>query len=342
MNRVAAVASAAGVALVFAGCGSGHHGPASYLDRAPNGAVFVQWTRDGSNVNGTLAEAYTDASDPLQLKSENEAFHGVVNGSSVTLTFDQGFGTSTNWNGTLDGDNMTLTYTSDGGTVKTLPFQPGTIDDYNAAVADTQHRVAVAQHEKAKVDAAAAVQAQQQASEQAVDADAGVAASDITDLQNAAAAPSSDLPSTADDVRSMRGDVQTAANDLETTRHAGKYDTCSDADTVSSDADTMLSDQDTLVSDQDTLGSDFDSIVSTIQQLQSDWSKLKQEKLASPGYTPSDVPSATDVANAIAAAKRAMQAARGTMNGYLSTGRGLVAEANGYAAQAQQVCSSSG
>jgi hypothetical protein len=342
MIRTATAAMIAVAAtLLTSGCGGSHQGPASYLDQAPNGTVFVQWTRDGSNVNGSLSEAYIDASNPLELQSENASFHGIVNGSSITLTFDQGFGTSTNWNGTLDGDKLTLSYTGSDGTVKTLDFQPGTIDDYNQAVAASRQRVAAAKGRKARADAAAAASAQQQAAAQTLDSDGSSVADAISYLHDSTAQPST-LSGAADDVRSMRGDVGTAASDLQTTRHGDQFEICSDADTVSSDADTVVSDQDTLISDNDSLASDFQSITSDIQQLQSAWSKFKQDRLAAPGYTPTGAPSAAQVSNAITAAKQAMQSAQRTMNGYLATGRSLVAQANGYAADAQKICSSSG
>jgi len=340
-TRTGGATLVAALGLTAAGCGSSHNGPASYVDRASNGGVLIQWTRSGDNVSGTLSEAYIDRSDPTQLKTESDSFQGTINGSSITLTFNQGLGITTNWNGTLNGKNLTLSYTGSDGTVQTLQFTPGTIDDYNSQVALTRQRVAAARQKKAQQQAAAAAQQQAQQNQQAIDSEASTVIDDISNLKSAAGTPQSDLQSDAQDVQSMRGDVQTAYSDLQTTRKDEKDVICGDADTVSGDADTVQGDMDTLHGDNDTLTSDLQSITSAIAQLRSDWQKLIQNSTTT-GYQSPNAPSSSQVSAAITAAKQAATKGRQMMTGYLSTGQSLVAQANAYAAQAQQICTSSG
>lgn len=334
---------AAGVVLAFAaaGCGSSHNGPASYVDRAPNGGILVQWTRSGDKVSGTLSEAYIDRSDQTNLKTESDSFQGTISGSSVTLDFNQGLGITTNWTGTLDGENLTLSYTSNDGSVQTLKFTPGTIDDYNSQVSLTRQRVAAARTKQAQQQAAAAAQQQTQQNDQTIDNEASTVADDISNLLTSDGSPQSDLQSVGQDIQSMRGDVATAYNDLQTARKDSKDLICGDADTVSGDADTVQGDMDTLHGDNDTLTSDLQSITSAITQLRTDWQKLNQDSTTA-GYQSSNAPSASQVSAALAEAKHAAVKAGQTMSGYLSTGNSLVAQARGYATQAQQVCSSSG
>src|SRR5437763_960168 len=111
-SRPAVVVLLASVAVVLTGCGRGNTAsppattttppsqPASassqhgFLATASNGALFIQWTRTGDTVRGTLSESYTSQSDPTQAQSESHSFAGVISGSSVTLTLDSG----DNWN----------------------------------------------------------------------------------------------------------------------------------------------------------------------------------------------------------------------------------------------------
>lgn len=105
-----------------------------FFAQASNGVIFIQWTRTGNSVAGTLSESYTTSPNRSQTTNESDSFTGIINGTSITLTLNTG----ENWNGTLTGSGVTLSYAASGGTLHTFAFSPSTVADYNAAVTAIQ------------------------------------------------------------------------------------------------------------------------------------------------------------------------------------------------------------
>lgn len=145
----------------------------------------------------------------------------MLSTGSVTLTFPQGFGTSTSWNGTLTGNSLILSYSASDGSLSTLTFHPGTVADYNAAVADAQAAAAAAGAEQDAAASAAAVQqaeeAQQAAAQQRLD-DAVRSASNA--LDTALGQLTSDVDSVESSVGDMTGDAASANGALADVRGA--------------------------------------------------------------------------------------------------------------------------
>jgi hypothetical protein len=141
-----------------------------YLALASNGVVFVQWTQAGDTLTGSLTQSYTAPGDPTSLKHESTSFTGVLSNGSVTLNFPEGLGTGTSWSGTLNGDTLILSFTASDGSISTLTFHPGTVADYNQALAQAQASVAVAVTQQQAAAAAAAAQQAAAASAAAVQA----------------------------------------------------------------------------------------------------------------------------------------------------------------------------
>src|SRR5450631_3825914 len=57
------------------------NGPASFVGHATNAVLFVQWTRSGQSVTGSLREAITKKPAGSGLTSTDKAFTGVIDGS---------------------------------------------------------------------------------------------------------------------------------------------------------------------------------------------------------------------------------------------------------------------
>ena len=83
---VAVVVLAAGGGLLVARTLSSS-GPSGYLDSSSSLALFVQMTRNGGRLAGTISGAYISPSDPGQVQTAHSSFTGIASGSSVTLTF---------------------------------------------------------------------------------------------------------------------------------------------------------------------------------------------------------------------------------------------------------------
>jgi hypothetical protein len=130
-------------AMTVSACGGNGDGPASFLSADDTSAIFVQWTRTGDDVSGTLStgevsqaqaqtELFSTAPAPGQIQQQTGAFTGTVRDDSVRLLI--GSGTQTNRvNGRLDGDTLELTIPQEQG-VLTRRLKPAGDGDYAKAV----------------------------------------------------------------------------------------------------------------------------------------------------------------------------------------------------------------
>jgi hypothetical protein len=95
------------------------------------GVAFIQWQRNHKRLTGTISEAGFDQSDRTQFVSEHHDFVGTIVGSDVGLALDNG----SRWNGTLTGNDLSLSYTASDGSLLAFDFHPASAADYNAQVA---------------------------------------------------------------------------------------------------------------------------------------------------------------------------------------------------------------
>jgi hypothetical protein len=139
MSRSGFIVPLACIAVV-AGCGSsvGSRAPSAFKPRqlsarplasqqgllavGPDQAAFITWTRIEGYVAGTI---YT--SSPYE---RSQLFTGAIRGSVVTLTPRAG----NNWNGTRNGDGITMSTVESSGLLRTFSFRPARGSEYDAAV----------------------------------------------------------------------------------------------------------------------------------------------------------------------------------------------------------------
>lgn len=301
---------------------------------ATNGALFIQWTRTGNAVTGTLSEAYTNLSDPTQAQSESHPFTGVISGSSVTLTLDSG----DNWNGTLNGSGITLSYTNSDGSLQTFDFRPASVADYNAAVAAVQGTAAGAQKRQAQREAVAQLK-------QRIEDEGSTVANDMQQLMQDVASARNDLSGMADDVATTATDTNGTYKAMQSVlAEAAKYPggnyggVCADADGVTADADGVSADNDGVSADMQSLDYDLNSIAGDISKLSEDSRAFQADHQALPSYQPANPVDQGAVSQAITSAQTAMASVRRTRVGYVAKAKSLLKTANGYAAQAQAAC----
>jgi hypothetical protein len=130
-----------------------------------NGVRFIQWVENGAALTGTSSWVLTSTNDPTKLEQGSDVFTGTVSGGSVMLTFSGGVGGAGAWAGTLTGDTLTLSFATSDGSMEVDTYQPGTVGDYNSAVA--QVKAGAQKSEDAAASAAAASAAAQQQTEAA-------------------------------------------------------------------------------------------------------------------------------------------------------------------------------
>jgi hypothetical protein len=131
LRRLSAVAVVLSLAITLAGCGHSVT-QASFTMKDSSSASLLQWTETGHTVSGSLALATLDNAT---LDTKNLAFAGTISGSSVTLTFPQGFGTRTNVVGTVSGSHLHISLPSSEGPLIDVQYTSGTVANYNRAVA---------------------------------------------------------------------------------------------------------------------------------------------------------------------------------------------------------------
>lgn len=147
---VAAVAVVLIVVVAASRSGSSD-GTAAFLSHDDESAIFVQWTRTGEDVSGSLSAAqvthaqsaaesgfFSSAPAPGQITQQTGAFTGTVRDDSVRLLIGSG-AASNRVNGRLDGDTLELTIPQDQG-VLTRRLNPASHDDYAKAVQQIRDR----------------------------------------------------------------------------------------------------------------------------------------------------------------------------------------------------------
>lgn len=107
------------------------NGPAAFIGHASNAVMFVQWTRAGSSVTGSLREAITKTRAGTGIASNDRAFTGVIHGSGLTLNL--GGLESAAYVGEVKSDGFNLTLPGKGNALITVEFTPGEVAAYDEA-----------------------------------------------------------------------------------------------------------------------------------------------------------------------------------------------------------------
>jgi hypothetical protein len=127
-------------------------------------AMFIQWTRAGNGVTGSLATASISGPAATTVDTNNAAFTGSINHGSVTLTFALGLGAA---NGQLSKNELVLSFPASTGGLNEATFHPSTVDAYNTAVAGLQSKAQQTAQAQQNAQAQAQAQADAQAAAQA-------------------------------------------------------------------------------------------------------------------------------------------------------------------------------
>lgn len=139
-RRTGILGSAAIIALVVVGLvvsfvvrtqSPSHNGPGSYLGHASNAVIFVQWTRTGNNLSGSLDEATTKSPAGSGVSSDDQSFTGVIEGTGLTVTSQNGKGLVGQF---VSGNDFTLGIPGNRGGLISTNFSPADVGAYNHAV----------------------------------------------------------------------------------------------------------------------------------------------------------------------------------------------------------------
>jgi hypothetical protein len=173
-----------------------------WISRASNAVLYLSWTTDSfGSVVGTLQFARI-ADDGLSIESVPRSVSGVLTDGRFTLDV----GGTSNWTGTINGDNLEAVYSGTSGELEEVIFVPGTVAEFNEALSELQ--VIVTQNVAAANDVAAQDAATAQrvllfsnVRSETISLDEQIAAVSYTSLDDAVALVAAD----ADAVRALGG-----------------------------------------------------------------------------------------------------------------------------------------
>lgn len=145
---IAAVVCVLVVVVIISTRGGGSDGPAGFLSHDAESVVFVQWTRVGDDVSGSLSVAevtqpqaglFSSTARPAgEIEQQTAPFTGTVGDDSVRLQIGSG-ALSNRINGRLDGDALELTIPQDQG-AETRRLRPSSRGDYTNALQEFRAR----------------------------------------------------------------------------------------------------------------------------------------------------------------------------------------------------------
>ena len=130
-GAVVIVAGGVVVALLVRHHSSNHNGPGAFLGRASNAVVFIQWTRTGNSLSGSLDEAITKLPAGSGVSSNDESFSGVIEGTGLSLQAQNGKGLVGQFN---QENKFTLSLPGNEGGLISVNFSPANVRQYNHAV----------------------------------------------------------------------------------------------------------------------------------------------------------------------------------------------------------------
>jgi hypothetical protein len=306
----------------------------------PDSAYFIQWQRSGNSLTGTLENTTASAQSGSQGSTSN--LSGTISGQTIVLdltgTFDQ------RWNGVLNGNTLTLSFPSSDGSIGTIVFTAGTVDDYNQLVAKVKGAgyAQAGQEARARARAQAAQKAAQ--ASQTLAADATTVNDDLSSLTGKQAAISADVTQVTNDLKQMRTDLATEYQDLKKVLADSPANVCNDNYQVSgNDAYQVNSNDDYQITSNDeyTITNDFQALSDQIAQLEADQQKVIVDQSTTTSAPP-QMSSPQTVAQAASNAQAALVRAHNAWNTDLQTVKQLDKQATAYGSQADAACNRAG
>ncbi|WP_052207226.1 hypothetical protein [Sinomonas humi] len=278
-----------------------------WVGTAQGAAMFLQWTRNGDNVTGSLVETNIQSSDTTKTQNYNDSFTGTISGSSATLTFSGVLGATSNLSASLQGGNIIMSFPQSNGTIDTVTMTPGSVAQYNEDVSSLNGQAQANAQASASAAAAAAQASASAAAEEAfqqrVNSEQQQASNDLASLQH------------DDDftpgLKAMEGDLTQTAADLQRTRSdaaKGGGDQCLNASTtVYNDAATTVYNdvQTNLYNHSLDLENQAQTVRQEVSNLQSDLQALQNDGATGPSEAPSEISGANAaIAATVAAANQ--------------------------------------
>jgi hypothetical protein len=300
--------------------------PGGYLASSSNYVLFLQFT----NTNGMLSGEWNEAdivpsttTNVMQVNPFHTSFSALLNGTQFNLIVN-----GHTYAGSFDGNNVTIEFPQQDGTLAPITLTPASINDYNTAISNLQSTV--------NQENQNAADAQATASTLAATATATTDEQNRLnyDLQNISSANSS-LNSDAN-FSSLFGlyqnDLNQEQKDYQTEQHDASAG-CSNASQVSADLNQVQADTNQITADDNQFQADKNQISSDVSVAQDFVNKIEQHwndlGKTSPGVTQNDIDTAVHNGNtALQNAQDALSSATAQIHGYDATSQQILQQAN--------------
>lgn len=320
-------------ALLAGGCGGGDEGGTqSFVGKTSTVALYVNWTRDGDALTGTLTQGVLNERTNA-VATKRASLTGKVSGSGVTLDVEQQYGETSRLNGTLNGDVLELEYLSGASGVTTVRMEKADSETFNAALAGLRD---TAEQTKADVQTDAA----EGAEEQRVTEHVRIVLDDIAALKTTV---DTSLPSKGAkydaDIAGLKRDLASVKTHTKEALAADNLSVCSSSSLVQSGVSSLETGVAALQSKQERAATAKVTVNDAITKLIDDYSTLQADDRQ---YLPDDAPTRATVSRAISSARRKLHKAGTSGTSVLEDAEAMVKEAKALEARATTACQTGG
>jgi hypothetical protein len=300
--------------------------PGGYLASGSNYVLFIQFT----NTNGTLSGEWNEADvvtntskNMLQVSPFHTSFSAYLDGTQFNLDVS-----GHTYAGSFDGNNVTIEFPQQDGTLAPITLTPASIDDYNNAITNVQNTVNQENQNTADAQATAstlAATATATTDEQnRLNYDLANIGGAINSLQSDADF-SSILKRYSNEITQMQRDYQQEQSDA----NGG----CANYGTVGVDDGTVQVDQGTIQTIDGSLQvqissmqSDNANVEDFLQKIQQHWNNLGK---VAPNVSQNDINTAIqNGTNAVNQGKSNLQSAQNQASGFDNQAKQIVGQAD--------------
>ncbi|HEY6286740.1 MAG TPA: hypothetical protein VIX20_13850 [Ktedonobacteraceae bacterium] len=314
--------------------------PGGYLASGSNYVLFIQFT----NTNGTLLGEWNEADvatntsqSTVQINPFHTSFSAYLNGTQFNLDVN-----GHTYAGSFDGNNVTIEFPQQDGTLAPITLTPASIDDYNNAITNLQNTVNQENQNTADAQATAtAITTEQQATSDA-NAQLRNALNQLAGDSNTLSSISfSDTLNTyASSWQQMQKDYAHEQADAQNGCGDGNYNYGTvqyDAGTVDYDYGNIQYDDGSLNYDKNTYNSELSTVQSDIQAVNNAWSQLQQAVANNRTGSPTPAYSSDDINKALSSAQNTMNTAQNTWKSAANTAAQYDNEASALKQQADAI-----
>jgi hypothetical protein len=308
----------------------------AWVGTSSTSTVMVQMTRTDQTLTGTLDSTSVDGGAGTSVQPTHLAFTGTVQDNAITLSFPGGLGTVTTFTGTLTPSVLTLQIPQEDGSVAPIELRPGTLDDYNEAVAGLRDQADANTAEQAEAAADQQEADQRSRRETAITSAADTVISDHSALSSALAKPPS-FDSFATHLREAEKNLAAARkNAAAAGRKSDTYDACSAAYDAQSSAYDVAGNGYDIDSDVSDLATAVGDIKQAVTTLEDDLARYEDAVAGLPGFTPARRPDVSGITATVQKAATKTAAWTGTGKSYQRQVAALIKKATTVAEAAQK------